>query len=300
LRVSVLGFGAAPLGNEYGEVAGAEGDRAVHVAIERGITFFDTSPYYGRTLSEQRLGIALNGKRQQIVLSTKLGRYGKNEFDFSAERAQKSIDESLQRLRTDYVDLLIAHDIEFGDREQIISETIPEMRKIQEAGKARFVGISGLPLRILADVAERGRVDFVLSYCRYTLLNRDLDRWLTPVIRKHNLGLIGAAPVHMGLLSEHGPPAWHPAPPEVREAGKKVVALCLSHGIEPALAAIAFSIRHPLTATTLVGITRTAEVEANLAALNFRLSQELQHQIDEIVAPVIHLMWPSGRPENDD
>jgi L-galactose dehydrogenase len=300
VRLPVLGFGAAPLGNEYGAIEVAEGERAVHLAIDKGITYFDTAPYYGRTLSEERLGLALNGRRQQVVVSTKLGRYGKTEFDFSAARARTSIDESLQRLRTDYVDLLIAHDIEFGDREQVISETLPEMRKIQEAGKARFIGVSGLPLRILADVAERGRVDFVLSYCRYTFLNRDLDRWLTPVIRRHNMGLIGAAPVHMGILTDQGPQPWHPAQPEIKEAGKKIVEVCHAHGVDPAIAAIAFTMRHPLIASTLVGMPRTAEVEANLKAMDFQLSPELEAEIDRIAAPVIHVIWPSGRPENDD
>src|SRR5205807_1224442 len=107
-------------------------------------------------------------------------------------------------------------------------------RKLQEAGKARFIGISGLPLKILADVGDRGRVDFILSYCRYTLLNRDLDRWLTPVTGKHQIGVIGAAAVHMGILSDQGPPPWHPAQPAIKEAGKSIVAICRRHSIDPA------------------------------------------------------------------
>ncbi|MDQ2777846.1 MAG: aldo/keto reductase [Acidobacteriota bacterium] len=300
LRVSVLGFGAAPLGNDYGTIDPGEGERAVHSAIDRGINLFDTSPYYGRTLSEERLGAALVGRREQIVLSTKLGRYDKNQFDFSAKRVQSSIDESLGRLQTDYVDLLIAHDIEFGDRERIISETIPAMRKVQESGKARFIGISGLPLKILADVAERARVDFVLTYCRYNLLNRDLDRWLTPVVEKHNLGLIGAAAVHMGILTKQGPPPWHPAQAEVKEAGARVVALCESRGVDPVVVAIRFTANHPLIASTLVGMPRRAEVEDNVAALGNAIDQELLDEIDEIVAPVRDTIWPSGLPENDD
>ncbi len=231
-----------------------EGERAVHYAIDHGITYFDTAPYYGRTLSEERLGKALAGKRDQVILSTKLGRYDKADFDFSADRVRSSIDESLQRLRTDHVDLLIAHDIEFGDREQVISETVPAMRKLQESGKARFIGISGLPLKILADVAERARVDFVLSYCRFTLLNRDLDRWLTPVLRKNNIGLIDAAPVHMGILTRQGPQPWHPAQEEIKNAGRKVVALCDSYGVDPATVALRFTMDHPYAASTLVGM----------------------------------------------
>jgi L-galactose dehydrogenase len=300
VRLSELGFGAAGLGNDYGALDTGEGQRAVDKAIDSGITYFDTAPYYGRTLSEERLGIALEGKRQKVVLSTKLGRYDKAAFDFSASRVRSSIDESLARLRTDYVDLLIAHDVEFGDREQVINETLPEMRRVQESGKARFIGISGLPLKILADVAERGRVDFVLSYCRYTLLNRDLDRWLTPTIQKHDLGLINAAPVHMGILTKQGPQPWHPAQEEIKAAGRKVVALCDAHGVPPELVAVRFSMNHPLVASTLVGMPRQIEVEENLKALDFKIDPELMKQIDEIYASLNETIWPSGRPENDD
>lgn len=300
IRLSELGFGAAGLGNDYGTLDPAEGQRAVDKAIDSGITYFDTAPYYGRTLSEERLGIALQGKRNKVVLSTKLGRYDKAAFDFSAARVRSSIDESLARLRTDHVDLLIAHDVEFGDREQVINETLPEMRRVQEAGKTRFIGVSGLPLKILADVAERGRVDFVLSYCRYTLLNRDLDRWLTPTIQKFDLGLINAAPVHMGILTKQGPQAWHPAQEEIKAAGRKIVALCEERGVPPELVAVRFSMNHPVVASTLVGMPRQIEVEENLKALDFKIDPKLMQQIDDIYASLKESIWPSGRPENDD
>ncbi len=300
LQLSVIGFGAAPLGNEYGSIDASEGSRAVHAAIDHGINFFDTAPYYGRTLSEARLGEALAGKRDQVVLCTKLGRYDKAAFDFSRERVQTSIDESLQRLRTDHVDLLIAHDIEFGDREQVVQETIPEMRKLQSAGKARFIGISGFPLKILADVAERAQVDFVLSYCRYTLLNRDLDKWLTPVLQKHGMGLIGASAVHMGILTTQGPQPWHPAQEPIKRAGREVVEICRRHGVDPAVVALRFTMDHPYLASTLIGMPRVSEVEENLKALDFRTDPQLAAEIEKIVAPVKDLIWPSGRPENND
>jgi L-galactose dehydrogenase len=300
IQLSELGFGSAGLGNDYGNIDASEGERAVDFALDHGITFFDTAPYYGRTLSETRLGKALLGKRQKVILCTKLGRYDKADFDFSAARVRSSIDESLGRLQTDYVDLLIAHDIEFGDREQVIAETIPAMRKLQEAGKARYIGISGLPLKILADVAERARVDFVLSYCRYTLLNRDLDRWLTPVLRKFDIGLVDAAPVHMGILTRQGPQPWHPAQEEIKHAGRRVVALCDSYGVDPAVVALRFTMNHTYAASTLVGMPRVAEVEHNLAAINYRIDPQLQVAIDDIYHSLRETIWPSGRPENDD
>lgn len=300
LRLSELGFGAAGLGNDFGTLDPADGTRAVEKAIDHGINFFDTAPYYGRTLSEKRLGAALEGKREGVVLSTKIGRYDRAAFDFSAERVRSSIDESLQRLRTDHVDLLIAHDVEFGNREQIISDTIPAMRQLQQDGKTRFVGISGLPLKILADIAERGRVDFVLSYCRFTLLNRDLDRLLIPAVQRHKLGLINAAPVHMGILTRQGPQPWHPAQQEIQQAGRKIVALCEEHGVAPELVALRFSMNHPLVASTLVGMPRPAEVEQNLKALDFQIDPGLLESIDGIYGSLSETIWPSGLPENND
>src|SRR5688500_14395537 len=122
LNVSIIGFGAATLGNEYGNVDAEIGKRAVHAAIEHGINFFDTSPYYGRTLSETRLGEALLGFRHKVILATKGVRIDLNKFDFSAEGLTRSLEDSLKRLRTDVIDLYQLHDIEFADKYQIIHE----------------------------------------------------------------------------------------------------------------------------------------------------------------------------------
>src|SRR6202167_3011207 len=120
LRVSKLGFGGSPLGNEFGAADPAEAERAVHCAIDLGINYFDVAPYYGRTLAETRLGAALAGRRDKVVLATKCGRYDVAGFDFSAARIRRSIEESLKRLRTDHVDVFLAHDIEFVEARQIV------------------------------------------------------------------------------------------------------------------------------------------------------------------------------------
>jgi L-galactose dehydrogenase len=300
LDLSVIGFGGAPLGNEFGGIDVAEGERAVHLAIERGINFFDTSPYYGRTLSETRMGDALLGRRHRVVVSSKCGRYDTAAFDFSEARVKSSVDESLARLRTDYLDLLIAHDIEFGDREQIIHETIPAMRDLQRAGKIRAVGVSGLPLKILADVATRARVDFVLSYCRYNPLIQDMDVHLTPVLERQGIGLLNAAPVHLRLLTKEGALAKHPAPESVKQAGAAIVQACLRNGADPALVALQFCLRHPYAASTCVGMTNCREVEQNLTALDSEIAPELLAEIERIAQPVRTTTWSSGRSENQD
>jgi len=297
LNVSVIGFGASPLGNEFGVVDPGDGERAVHAAIERGINFFDVAPYYGRTLAEERLGAALAGKRDKVVLATKIGRYDVEAFDFSAKRVRSSVEESLRRLRTDYVDVLTAHDIEFGDREQIVEETVPAMRALQQEGKIRSVGVSGLQLKMLADVAARAEVDTVLSYCRHNLIIRDLDTWLTPLLQARQIGLINASPLHMRVLTATGAPAWHPAVEAVKQAGAEVVRLC---GGDSAILALRFCLDHPYVSSTLVGMSNAAEVTSNLRALEECFPSALLADVDKIVEPVKNMAWRTGRPENHD
>jgi L-galactose dehydrogenase len=275
LPVSIIGFGAAPLGNEFGPIDEAESERAVAFAIDHGINFFDTSPYYGRTLSETRLGKALDGRRSEVVLASKCGRYDVDQFDFSAARITLSVEESLKRLRTDHLDILTAHDIEFGNREQIINETIPAMRLLQQQGKVRFVGVSALPLKLLADVATLGGVDTLITYCHFNLMMRDLDTWLTPTAEALQIGLINAAALHLRILTREGPTAKHPAP-------------------------AAYSLTHPASASMLVGMSTVKEVSANLGALEMHIPPDVLDDIDRIIEPVKNTLWRSGRLENDD
>jgi L-galactose dehydrogenase len=298
LRVSELGFGAATLGDEYGKADPQEMQRAVHFAVDHGINFIDVAPYYGRTLAETRLGEALQGRRQQVILATKCARYDIDGFDFSPAGVRRSIDDSLKRLRTDYVDILHVHDVEFGCKAQIVEETIPALRGIQSQGKARFIGITGLALRMLRDIASEVPVDCILSYCRYNLLNRDLDTVLTPVARERNVGLLNASPLHMRLLSDTGPPAWHPAPPEVKEAARRVVELCRSRGVSAPKLALQFAVRHPFVSSTFVGVSNVEEARANIEAIREQPDERLLQEIEEIVRPVQGLMWITGFARN--
>jgi L-galactose dehydrogenase len=299
LEISFLSFGTAPFGGSYGAIDTEECKRAVHLAIDEGINFFDSSPYYGATLSEQRLGYALEGNRHNIILATKCGRYGFSEFDFSANRVLASVDESLKRLKTDYLDLFLAHDVEFGDFRQIVDETIPVLRKIQQQGKARFIGITGYPIKMLIRIAEQVPVDAILSYCHYNLMNTQLDDQLTPFARAHGIGLINASGLHMGILTEGGGPDWHPAPVTVREAGKKVAEICRQHGKEISKVAIRLCLDHPAVSTTLVGMTTQEEVRSNLEILGMQSDSQLLKEIRAAIGSAFDAEWPSGRPENN-
>ncbi len=300
LSLSLIGFGGAALGGVYGDIDPGEGVRAVHLAVDNGINFFDTSPYYGITLAETRLGAALAGRRERVVLATKCGRYGMAEFDFSAKRMIASMDESLRRLQTDYVDLFQVHDLEFGDARQIIDETLPALRQLQQQGKARYIGITGYPPKLLRRIAEAVPVDSILTYCHYNLMNTDMDEVLTAFARERGIGLINASALHMGILTEQGPAHWHPAPQAVRDAGKKAAEFCRSHGADISEVALRFSLGHPYVSSTLVGMANTHDVDASLKLLRSSTDPELLRQVETIVAPVFNYVWPSGRPENQD
>jgi len=298
MRVSAVGYGASPLGNVFGETDEAEGKRAVHYAIDHGINYFDVAPMYGVTLAEQRLGKALEGKRDGIYLATKCGRYDMEDFDFSAKRIQQSIDESLKRLRTDHVDLYQVHDIEFGDTKQVLEKAIPAAHRVVKSGKARFVGITGLPVRYLRFIAERTDVDTILSWAHYDLLEDEMDSVLAEFCRQKDIGLINASPLHQRLLTEKGPPEWHRSPKDVLAAAAKMAALCRDYGVDIADVAMRYCLDYPHSATVVVGMSKLRHVERNIKALDFNIPDGLPEEIEKLAAPVRNKMWFEGRPEN--
>jgi L-galactose dehydrogenase len=309
ISVSVIGFGASPLGNVFGDISVAEGEHAVRHAIDAGINFFDTSPYYGLTLSEQRLGAALIGRRNQVVLATKCGRYGASEFDFSAERTRCSIEESLERLRTDRIDLLQVHDCEFGYRKQIVEETLPTLEALRDEGKILFIGITGYELGNLEWIARRAiqngiQLDTVLSYCRYNLANVSMGEGphgFAGYAHSHGFGLINASPLHMGLLTEEGAPPWHPASARAKKACSNAVKLCQQVGLSIEQLALRFCLDHPRVASTLVGMGTEGQVTKNISVLQSQndraLIAALRSLLDRNGAAEI---WPSGLRENWD
>ena len=300
LRVSALGFGASPLGGVFGPVEQEDATRAVRAALDRGVNVFDVSPYYGDTKAETVLGNALAGvARDGYCLATKVGRYGPDDFDFSAGRVTRSVDESLRRLRVDHVDLIQCHDIEFGSLDQIVGETLPALRRVREQGKARFVGITGLPLAIFPRVLDRtDDVDVVLSYCHYAL-NDDTLAGLLPYLRQKDVGIISASPLGMGLLTGQGAPAWHPAPEAVKAACARAAAHCRDRGSDIARLALQWSLANEEIAMTLVGMASAEAVDKNVACVGAEPDGPLLAEVREILAPAYGVTWPSGRPEND-
>jgi L-galactose dehydrogenase len=297
--ISVLGFGASPLGNVFDVCDEKEGIDTVHYAIDHGVNFFDVSPFYGITLAETRLGKALLGKRKNVFLATKCGRYDLRAFDFSAKRIMASIDESLQRLQTDYVDLFQLHDIEFVSKEQILNEAMPAIEKIKASGKARFIGITGLPVRYLAEIARQVELDTVLSWAHYNLLQDEINDELVPLSKEKNFGLMNAAPLLQRVLSDAALPEWHNAPKQMLAVQPALLEICKKYGVRLSDVAMRYAMDHPAIATTIVGMNHLSNIQQNVAAVDFKIPAGILDELAAVIAPVKNVMWFEGQPENN-
>jgi len=300
MKVSSLSFGASSLaGGVFRPVEEPEAIRAVATALDLGINFIDVSPFYGITKCETVLGKALRGvPRDSYFLATKVGRYGDDEFDFSGKRTKQSIDESLARMGVDYVDVLQAHDLEYGDLDYVINETLPALREIQKAGKARFIGVTGYPLHIFDYILQRADVDTILSYNHYSINDTTLLR-LLPTLKEKGMGVINASPLSQGLLSNRGTPVWHPAPPAVKEACAKAAAWCSEHGHDIAKLAVQFSVSDPEITTTLVGTADPDNIKKNVAWVEEPIDQALLQNVSAMLQEIKDVTWTTGRPENN-
>jgi aryl-alcohol dehydrogenase-like predicted oxidoreductase len=300
LHLPILSFGASSLGAEFRNVTIEEALKSVHVALDCGLNFIDTSPFYGRGMSEVLLGIALKGvPRDSYTLCTKLGRYDLAHFDFSARRVAESVDVSLHRLGTDHLDIVLCHDIEFVPMQQIVDETIPALRKIQAAGKVRYVGFSGYPTKIFRFICDQTDVDCVLSYNQYTLQNTRFAEEVVPYLKAKGIGAMNAGPFSARLLTNAPLPAWLKEPENVKAAARAAAAHCSAKGVDIAKLALQFSLAHPDIATTISGSANPVNI-ANWARWAAEpLDEELGREVRAIFEPVKNLGHIEGLPENN-
>lgn len=300
-KVSVLGFGAAPLGGTHGAIKEKDGIRAVHAAIDLGINFVDVAPYYGLTMAESVLGKALKGvSREKYYLATKVGRYGAKEtdFNFTPERIAASVDESLRRLGVSHIDLIQLQDVEFARLDQIVEESLPALMRLKRHGKVRQIGVTALPIHALRRVAERVSVDTVHSYCNFCLTSTQLVQ-LLPLLTSRRVGVINAAPLAMGLLTDKGPPAWHPAAANMRDVCRKAVEYCGKKKVSLPRLALQFATSHRDIATTLVGTADPKKVRECVKWVESDPDFSLLTEVQDILTPIRNEIWVSGRKENN-
>jgi len=298
LSVSILSQGGAAFGEQYGRVTLKQAQATIERGIEAGINLIDTSPYYGLTRSESVIGDILSGGlRDKVILCTKAGRDGADVFDFSSQRMTASLDESLTRLRTDHVDILIAHDIEYAvDFEQVFTETAETLHRLKATGKCRFVGMSCYPLGLLRQAIERCDLDVVISYAHYTLQTTRLMQDLLPVADGYGVGVMNASPLSLGLLTPGGPPPWHPAPPALREAAIRAETFLNAHGSDLAFLGMQFCLAQQQIPTTITGTALVHELERNLQTITTLPDPRLVEGVQAIFreAGFLDTAWNSG------
>jgi D-arabinose 1-dehydrogenase len=242
----------------------------VQQALEHGVRAFDTSPYYGP--SEDILGAALdtdfvrkNVPRNDHFLITKVGRIASDEFNYSKEWVYSSIQRSLQRLKTSYLDLVYCHDVEFVSEDEVL-EAVRELRRIRdEEGTIKYVGISGYPLPVLCSLAQRilletgEPLDAVMSYANFTLQNELLATTGIKELKAAGVDVVlNASPLGMGLLRREGVPVgsmgnWHPSSDALRSAVKRASDFCDRHDEKLEVVAIRYALETWLRVGSSVG-----------------------------------------------
>ena len=286
LQLPIVSFGASSLGQEFRPVQLDEALRSVHVALEHGMNLIDTSPFYGRGMSEVLLGLALRDvPRESYLLCTKLGRYDLDHFDFSARRVKESVDVSLHRLGTDHLDIALCHDIEFVPMQQIVDETLPALKEVQKQGKVRYIGFSGYPQKIFKFIIDQIDVDCVLSYNQYTLQNTRFMDETVPYLQSKGVGVMNAGPFSARLLTDAPLPAWLKEPESVKEAARNVSLLCRERGSDIAKCALQFSIANPAITTTIAGSANPENIR--------KWAQWAAEPIDAaLLEEILHLFQP--------
>lgn len=264
LRVSRLGLGGAPLAGDFGPADEREVEKMIHEAIDGGINFIDTAPRYGNGESERRIGRALRGgKRNGIVLASKA--VGPDE-SFGYAETIRSVERSLQRLQTDWIDLMQIHDAERAPYETIVNETLPALEKLREEGKIRFIGVSTRILPLLMRFVRLNRFDSVQFYARYMLIDHTAKDELLPLTTEAGIGVINGSVLGLGLLADTPAPFLNRA--IVREAQRRIEQLRFlrkrePHGlVEPAMR---FSLSQPAIHVTLTGAATREVLRTNMA-----------------------------------
>lgn len=300
MKVSALSFGASSLGSVFRDTKESEAIAAVHTAVEMGMNFIDVSPYYGHYKAETVLGKALREiPRDRYYLSTKVGRYGKdgvNTWDYSGRRATESVYESMERLGVEHIDLINVHDIEFADLHQVVEETLPVLVELREKGVVGHVGITDLQLENLqwvVDHAAPGTVESILNFCHFTLNDDKLLDFLD-YFENRGIGVINASPLSMGLLSQRGMPAWHPAPASLVEACRRAVEHCSAKGYPIEKLAMQFSVSEPRIATTLFSSANPANVAKNIAYVSEQPDMELVSEVKRIIGDQQRVSWANS------
>lgn len=282
LYVPVIGLGTAPLGTFWSDVSETQAVETIHFALENGVTFLDTAPYYSATLVEQRVGLALAGiPRDRYVLATKVGRLmmpdGQDVMDFSRDGVLKSIEGSLQRLKVDRVDILHIHDPDRDTYKIALEEAYPLLADLRRQGVIKAVGVGVNFWEPLVDFARDAEFDCFLLAGRYTLLEQGALAALN-LFHDRGISIFGAGVYNTGILAQGAKSGvWYqyqPAPPEILDKVRRIEAVCARHHIPLNAAAVQFVKAHPAVTSLVIGAESPVQLEESIHALHLPIPPE--------------------------
>jgi len=298
LQVTNFGLGTAPLAN-HKAVTEADALATIQAALENGIQLFDTAPLYGAGVGEERLGKALQGiPRSSYKISTKIGRLIKDDrsgcsFDYSRDGVLRSLESSLQRLNTDYVDILHIHDPDNHQREAL-ETAFPALAELRSQGVIKAIGSGMNQWQVLEHFARKADFDVFLLAGRYTLLEQTSLDFLQ-LCQAKGIGIFLGGVYNSGILASDLQAGakynYADAPAPIMVKARAIKALCDQYGVPLNVAALQFARAHPAVTALVVGAVSPAEVKTNLHSLGVAvpaaLWQDLQVQgLIETDAPV--------------
>ncbi|CAI5446256.1 unnamed protein product [Caenorhabditis angaria] len=271
MKISKIGFGAAAIGGMFGNVEDSI-TKVVETAIKQGINYIDTGYWYSQSRSESILGKALSKiPRKSYYISSKVGRFELDyarTFDFRADKILESLTNSLKRLQLTYIDICYVqiHDADFAPNESIVLyETLQALEMAKSSGKIKYIGLTGYPLPKIVQLVDcaNTKIDFVMTYCKGTLNNNSLGQF-TSWFNSRNICVVNSGALCWGLLTEKGPPPWHPASDEIREACLAATTYCMSKNISISKLALDYAMNFPNIYCCLVGMDSVEQVMSNL------------------------------------
>jgi D-threo-aldose 1-dehydrogenase len=288
--VTTFGFGAAGIGNLYNEVSDADAEAALQAAWDAGVRYFDTAPHYGLGLSERRLGKFLAGvPRDEFVVSTKVGRLlepfdgdgldldngfavprkYRRVWDFSADGVNRSVESSLERLGLDRVDVLLLHDPD-EHWDSAAGEGFPALASLRSQGVVGAVGVGMNQWQMPARFVRETSIDVVMLAGRYTLLEQTAAVEFLPLCAERGVSILEAGVFNSGLLARAQIPDnakynYADAPAELVQRAQRIAAVCERHGVTLPQAAVQFVLRHPTTASVVLGVKSAGQAVRNAA-----------------------------------
>jgi aryl-alcohol dehydrogenase-like predicted oxidoreductase len=298
IKVSPYALGALMFATSVGNSDPADSIRVIHKALDAGINFIDTADAYGD--SEEVVGQALRGRRDQVVLATKFGRSAgddPNQQGASRRWIMTAVENSLRRLQTDYIDLYQVHR---PDPATAMEETLSALDDLLHSGKVRAIGTSGLPVSDLVAaqwIAERrGLTRFHTEQPAYSILNRGIEREILPFAQRYGLGTLVWGPLGQGLLTgrvrKGGPNDLsraryfqHLNDERRLDVVEQLIPVAAEAGLPMTHLAMAFTIAHPGVTSALLGARTEAQLDDLLAGVDVTLSDDILDQIDKIVPP---------------